>query len=82
MDEAIIIINFVNKNFQVDIATPLKITAKEFVIAVNEAFQLGIDTEDISKCYLRCENPIALLKGDTTLKDYGIHNGSIINICQ
>ncbi len=80
MEEAIIILNFTGKNFQADIAVPLNITAKEFVIAVNEAYRLGINTDDISKCYLKCENPIALLKGDTTLKSYGIHNGSIINI--
>lgn len=80
MEEATVILNFMSDNRQYDIITPLHITAKEFVLAVNEAYRLGIDTDDISKCYLRCENPIVLLKGDTTLKQYGIHNGSIINI--
>lgn len=80
MGEAVVILNFVRKNVCVDIAVPLDITANEFVTAVNEAYKLGINTEDISKCYLRSENPIALLKGDTTLKKYGIRNGSIINL--
>lgn len=80
MGEAVVILNFLSENTQIDIAVPLEITANEFVVALNEAYKLGINTEDISKCYLRSENPIALLKGDTTLKKYGIHNGSIINI--
>lgn len=80
MGEAVIILNFINKNIKVDIVVPLEITANEFVAAINEAYKLGIDIQDISKCYLRSENPIALLKGDTSLKKYGIHNGSIINI--
>lgn len=80
MGEAIVILNFVSKNICVDITVPLGITANEFVTAVNEVYKLGINTDDISKCYLRSENPIALLKGDTTLKKYGIRNGSVINI--
>ena len=80
MGEAVIILNFINKNIKVDIVVPLEITANEFVASINEAYKLGIDIQDISKCYLRSENPIALLKGDTSLKKYGIHNGSIINI--
>ena len=80
MGEAVVILNFLSKNTQIDIAVPLEITANEFVVALNEAYKLGINTEDISKCYLRSENPIALLKGDTSLKKYRIHNGSIINI--
>ncbi len=28
--------------------------------------------------YLKCENPIALLRGNKTIFVYGLHNGSII----
>lgn len=28
--------------------------------------------------YLKCENPIALLRGNKTIFEYGLHNGSII----
>lgn len=80
MDKAIIILHFHKRNKKVDIEVPLNISAKELVIALNEAYNLGINTEDISKCYLKCENPIALLKGDKTLEEYGLRNGSVINI--
>jgi len=80
MDKAIMILHFHRLNKKIDIEVPLNISAKELVIALNDAYDLKIDTEDISKCYLRCENPIALLKGDKTLKEYGLHNGSVINI--
>ena len=80
MDKAIIILHFHEKAQKIDIEVPLNISAKELVIALNEAYDLKIDIEDISKSYLKCENPIALLKGDKTLSEYGLHNGSIINI--
>lgn len=35
--------------------------------------QLGIDTEDMEKCFLRTENPIALLRGDRLVRDYHLH---------
>lgn len=80
MNKAIIILHFHNTNKKIDIEVPLNISAKEFVIALNEAYDLKIETEDISKCYLRCDNPIALLKGDKTLQEFRLRNGSIINI--
>jgi len=80
MDKAVIILYLQRENKKIDIEVPLNISAKELVIALNEAYNLRLDVEDISKCYLKCENPIALLKGDTTLKEYGVRNGSIIRI--
>ena len=32
----------------------------------------------IQSCYLKAENPIALLKGDKTIADIGLINGSIV----
>lgn len=78
-DRAVVIFNNYKKNMKVDIEVPLNITATELVIGLNTAYQLGIDTTDIHNCYLKAENPIALLRGDKTLAQYGIHNGSIIN---
>ena len=54
-------------------------TANELVIALNQAYGLGIDLSDITKCYLKTENPIALLKGNKTLEEFGLRNGTIIN---
>ena len=45
----------------IDVDVPLDITANDFVIALNEAFHLGIDTEIILNCFLKTENPEVLL---------------------
>lgn len=76
---AIVVFNIIKRNFTVDLEIPLNITANELVTALNTAYELGIDTSDIKNCYLKAENPIALLRGNKTLNEYGIRNGSIIN---
>lgn len=78
-ESAIIIFNIDKKNVSVDLEIPLTISANELVTALNAAYDLGIDTSDIKNCYLKSENPIALLKGNKTLAEFGLHNGSIIN---
>ena len=76
---AIIIFNNEKQGKTVDIEVPLNITATELIISLNTAYELGIDTTDIKKCYLCAEEPIALLRGNKTLEQFGIRNGSIIN---
>lgn len=76
---AIIIFNITKRKFTVDLEVPLNISANELVIALNTAYDLGIDTTNIKNCYLKAENPIALLRGNKMLSEYGIHNGSVIN---
>lgn len=66
------------KNSEVDIDIPLDISANELIIALNNAYELGIDTSDVKKCYLKSENPIALLRGNRELKEFGLRNGTII----
>ena len=78
-DKAIIVFNNLKHNTTVDIEVPLDITANELVVGLNIAYELGIDTSDIKNCYLKAENPIALLRGNKTLAQYGIRNCSIIN---
>lgn len=78
-DTAIIVFNIIKRKFTVDLEVPLDISANELVIALNTAYELGIDTTDIKNCYLKAENPIALLKGNKTLAEFGIRNGSVIN---
>lgn len=81
-NRAVVILKIYKRNFQVDLDIPLNITANDLVIALNEAYELGIDVSDIKKCYLKCENPIALLKGNKTLKEYGVRNGTVINFTE
>lgn len=69
----------INENeVQVDLEIPLNITANELVTALNDAYNLQIDVTDIKQCYLKAENPIALLKGNKTLLEFGVRNGTII----
>lgn len=80
MEEKIVIVfNMPQRGFCVDLEVPLDITTKELVIGLNQAYGLGIDTTDIKQCYLKAENPIALLRGNKLLRDYGLRNGSVIN---
>lgn len=81
-DTAIIIFNIIKRNFTVDLEVPLDISANDLVNALNTAYQLGIDTSDIKNCYLKAENPIALLKGNKTLAEFGLRNGSVINFTE
>ncbi len=81
-ETAIIIFNILNRGFSVDLEVPLDISGNDLTIALNQAYQLGIDTADVKNCYLKAENPIALLRGNKTLKEYGIRNGSVINFTE
>ena len=81
-ETAIIILNIVQREFTVDIEVPLDISANDLVNGLNIAYKLGIDTSDIKNCYLKMENPIALLKGNKTLAEFGLRNGSIINFTE
>ncbi len=67
------------RNVKVDIEIPKDITANELVVALNEAYQLEIDTNDIKQCYLKTENPIKLLKGNKKIEEYDLRDGTIIN---
>lgn len=78
-NKIVIVFNILKKNVSVDLEIPLDITTRELVVGLNEAFDLGIDTSDIKQCYLKTENPIALLRGNKLLSEYGLRNGSIIN---
>lgn len=76
---AVCTFNWHKKQQAIDIDVPLNISANELITALNTAFKLDIDTTDLTQCYLQSENPIALLKGNKTLEDYGLRDGTIIN---
>lgn len=78
-DTAIIVLKIPKQNIIADLEIPLDISANELVFALNSAYGLGIDTSNIKDCYLKAENPIALLKGNKSLSEFGLRNGSVIN---
>lgn len=75
----IVILCLHRKNVRMDLEVPLDITANELFHAVNEAFKLGEDESQPGNCYLQAENPVALLKGNRTLEEFGIRNASMIH---
>ncbi len=77
-DKAIVIFDMMKRGQSVDLEVPLDISANDLVTALNNAYHLGIDTSDIKKCFLRMEAPIALLRGEKTLAQFGMRNGSVI----
>ncbi len=81
-ESVIIVFHALKKDISMDLELPLNITAKELIAALNKAFDLGIEAEEIRNCYLKSERPIALLKGNRTLEEFGICNGSEITFDQ
>jgi uncharacterized ubiquitin-like protein YukD len=78
-DRIVVIFHWHIRGQVIDIDIPLNITANELIVGLNEGLQLGMNIGDLSKCYLKTENPITLLKGNKTLREYGLHNGTVIN---
>ena len=78
-DTAVITFRNLKEKKEIDIEVPLNITANELVVGLNEALSLNINTSDIKDSFLKAENPLVLLKGDRTLDELGVRNGTIIN---
>lgn len=81
-DKAVVILKIRKRNYVVDIEVPLNITANELVIGLNSAYDLGIDVTNVKECYLKTENPIALVRGNRLLSEFGMRNGTIINFTE
>lgn len=76
----VITVRFLRRNKEEDVEVPVHITANELIVGLNEAYRLGIDTNDVLNCFLKAENPIVLLRGNRTLAECGLRNGSMIMI--
>lgn len=81
-DKAIILFQLSGRGESYDLEVPLDISANEFVLAMNSAYNLHINISDLKTCYLSAENPIVLLRGNRTLKEFGVRNGTIINYAE
>lgn len=75
-----VIVDFINceTNFTTEIEIPLDITANDLAMALNQAYELNMDMDNKFNCYLISENPIAFLRGNKTLREFGIRKGTII----
>lgn len=79
---AVVQLNLVRRGESFDVDVPLDITAGELLQGLNEAYHLGLDTEDASRCYLKAENPVVLLHGRKSLAEFGIMDGSVLNVTE
>lgn len=79
MDKAIITVKFLKTGLCYDLEVPLDISASELCSALFQRY-LPNQYGDMQQYYLKAEKPIALLRGDRTLREYGIRDGSAINI--
>ncbi|WP_405373741.1 EsaB/YukD family protein [Pseudobutyrivibrio sp.] len=70
--------NDLKNNKSVDIDIPTDITVRELLIGLNQAYGLNVDISNVKQCYLKSENPIVLLRGNKTIKEFGLHDGSKI----
>ena len=78
-NSAVITVSFVSMNVSKDFEIPLDISANELCDALFQKYypeRYG----NMKKYYLRSERPIALLRGEKTLREYGLRDGSVINI--
>lgn len=73
-----VIIEFCWNNNRKDVEIPKNITADELITALNGGFDLGIDVDNPKDYLFRAENPIALIKGDITVEELGLRDGTVI----
>lgn len=78
MDTAVVEFKNENNGQTSEIEIPLSITANDLLYALNEAYHLGVKMGNSKERYLCAENPIAFLRGNKKLSDFGIRNGSTI----
>lgn len=67
------------RNETVELIVPVSITANDLISALNTGYNLGLSTGNSPDYYLTSDNPITLLKGNRKLRDFGLHNGTIIH---
>jgi len=78
-NNAIVTLNLMRLGKKYDIEIPLDISASELCSAIYEKY-LPEHYGDMRQYYLKTERPIALLRGERTLREYGIRDGSVIII--
>lgn len=75
----IMIFDHKKKNQIYDIEVPLDITANELIYGLNKGLNLGLNLERIEDCYLCTEAPVALLRGNILLEEFGLRDGTTIH---
>lgn len=81
MDKENVVVTLVDHVYRrsLDIEIDKNISAYELFFGLNKALHWNCNINDSYDCYLAMENPIALLRGSNSLKNFGIRNGSVIH---
>ena len=79
-DKVVVILKRSELDRGIDVEIPTNISANELIYGLNQGFDLGINMDNPRECYLRVENPVALLRGEKTVREFGIRNGSTIHV--
>ncbi len=77
-DKVIVMLKRNSTDKGIDVEIPTNITANELIYGLNKGLGLGLNMNNPDESCFRMENPIAFLRGDTTLEEFGIRNGSTI----
>lgn len=78
-NNAIISVRLLWSGITHDLEVPLDISAGELCSALFHLY-LPEYQDDVQQFYLRAERPVALLRGERTLREYGMRDGSVITI--
>ena len=79
INSAIITVKLIKSGISHDLEVPLDISANELCSALFQKY-LPEKYGNMQHYYLKAEKPVALLRGERILREYGIRDGSIINI--
>jgi hypothetical protein len=71
---AVVTLQIPRKHFTTDLEVPLNISADKVIDAIRATYALDRTGEPC----LICENPIALLIGKKTFREFGVRNGSTL----
>ncbi len=74
-NNAIVTVNLIMQGVVYDLDVPLDISTNESCSALFKMF-LPEQHDDMSQYYLKAERPIARLRGERTLREYGIRDGT------
>lgn len=77
-DKIVVEVYIPQKSIHEDIEIPVNISANELIVALHSIYDLKINESNIFKYYLKTDNPKRLLRGNKTMQQYGLHDGTVI----
>lgn len=77
-DRIRIIANVPDRAIREELEVPAGITANDLIMAFGRMYGLEIDEDNVFQYYLKADSPKALLRGNKTLREYGVRNGTEI----